>query len=128
MEPAFLSNSEAAKDVRMIQLRHDARFALKPLDEVFVGGEVFEQDLDGNVTFKALLIALVNFAHASGAEAFDQLVLPKPVEFFGLGCGLCWRPHAFWATGPDGSLGRGRGLCLLRYLSRENEVAVRQRL
>ena len=55
-------------DVRMIELRDRARFAVEPLAELRVGGEALGQDLDRDGAIEARVARLVDLAHAARAD------------------------------------------------------------
>ena len=55
-------------DVRMIELRDRARFAIEPLAELRIGGEQVRQDLDRDDAIEAGIAGFVDLAHAARAE------------------------------------------------------------
>ena len=55
-------------NVRMVQRRDDAGFALKALLRFGIVGKMSWKNLDGNGTVKACVSRAINLSHAAGAE------------------------------------------------------------
>ncbi len=69
------SNVVERADERMIEVRDDARFALKPLDRFGVGVGLVRKELDRDLSAKPRVFRFVDDAHAAGAEAGEDLVM-----------------------------------------------------
>ena len=76
-----LRHAVTMKDVGMVQLGHEASFALETLDEGLVADQVFGQNLQGNVAVQADLAGLVDGTHATGAQRLDQAILAQLCKF-----------------------------------------------
>ncbi len=72
--PVLLADVVERADVRMVELRDRAGFAVEPLAELRISGEGFGQDLDGDDAIEARVAGLVDLAHAAGAEGGEDLV------------------------------------------------------
>ena len=62
-----------ARDVRVVQGRQQLRFSLEPRDALLVGGELFRQHFDRNVTIELGVAGFVDLAHAARTDgSFDH--------------------------------------------------------
>ena len=61
-------------DVRMVERRDGARFALEALAELGIGGECVGQDLDRDDAIEPRVARLVDLAHAAGADEREDFV------------------------------------------------------
>ena len=73
--PACDADVVERADVRVIEVRDDARFALEALDRFGVGAGFVGQELDRDLAAKARVFRFVDHAHAAGAEARQDLVV-----------------------------------------------------
>ena len=64
-------------DVRMIERRQDARFALEARPSIGIGGEGVRQDLHGHVALQPRVACAIDLAHATCTDALVQLVDAK---------------------------------------------------
>ena len=75
---AVAADVEERADVRMLQRRDGARFALEALAQLRVGGERVGQDLDGDGAIEPRVTRAVDLAHPARAERRDDLVRAEP--------------------------------------------------
>ena len=75
VETGLLAYPVAAKDIGVIEPGHNASFALEALHEIGIGGQVLEEDLDGDFAVEAFLKAFVDLTHAACAELLQKFVL-----------------------------------------------------
>ncbi len=83
-------------DVRMIEVRDGARFALEPLAERRVGRELFGEHLDGDNTIQSGVAGLLDLAHPARAERRYHLVRTDSetgCKHLHNGCGACRSCH-----------------------------------
>ena len=80
---------EQRADVRMIQLRDDARFPLEPLATIRIGCEVGAEDFNRDRPIEPDVAGFVDFAHAAHAEWGNDFVWAKATT---------WRKSHGWLT------------------------------
>src|SRR5216110_1747018 len=68
---AFTPDVEERADVRMLQARNGARFAVESF------GKVRRQDLDRDGAIEPRIARAIDLAHAAGSERRDDLVRPE---------------------------------------------------
>ncbi len=72
-------------DIGVIQLREQLRFTLEPIQTLFVAGELFGKDFDGDVASEFGVASTINLAHAAGTDGFE--------DFVGAELGTCCKCH-----------------------------------
>ncbi len=65
------------RDVRMIQRRDQSRFALEPRDPLFVFGERFRKNFDGDFALELDIPGTVHLAHATCTDGLEDLVVAE---------------------------------------------------
>jgi len=65
-------------DVRVLELRDRARFAIEPFSELGISGERRWQDLDGDDAIETRVARLVDLAHSAGADGRLNFVRAEP--------------------------------------------------
>ena len=63
--------------MRVVQRRDGSGFAIEPLAQIGIGGDVRGQDLDGDRAIEAGIARLVDLAHAAGANCAYDLIRPE---------------------------------------------------
>jgi hypothetical protein len=81
--------------VGMVDFRHRAGFAVEPLDEVFLAGELLGQHFERRRAVQADLVGEIDFAHAALAELFEDLVIADLRDGFSAFGLRSWR-RVFW--------------------------------
>ena len=76
--PSWLPTSWTVTDVRMTQGRERLGFALEPLLQVRIGGDVLGQDFDGDRAVQASVGRFVDLAHAASADRGGNHVRAEP--------------------------------------------------
>ena len=90
--PFILLNVVNRADVRMIQRRRRARFALKTLQRLFVFRHIFRQKFQRDAASQPRILSLIDDAHSAAAQLLRDLVMrnrliqhtpgkPAPVSF-----------------------------------------------
>ena len=76
LEAADVGSSDVMQraDVRVIEPRDGARFALEPLAAVGLSRDVFGQDLQGDVAVQPRVPRAEHFPHAAGADRGNDFV------------------------------------------------------
>ena len=64
-------------DMRMVQRRDGARFAIESLAQIRIRSNVRGQDFDGDCTFEARVARFVDLAHAASAQRGNDFVRPE---------------------------------------------------
>jgi hypothetical protein len=72
---AFFADVVDRADVGVIQSRGGFGFAAKALESGTVLGEIFRKKFEGNKAAETRVFSLVDNAHASAAELFDDAVV-----------------------------------------------------
>ncbi len=65
-------------DVRMIQRRDSACFAIEPFTELRIAGELRRQDFDGDVASQPRIARAIDFAHPARSKRGHDLVRAEP--------------------------------------------------
>ena len=58
----------------MIQRRQHLSFALKASQPFRIAGKLFGQDFDGHIAAELVVVRLIDFTHAAGANGGNHLV------------------------------------------------------
>jgi hypothetical protein len=58
----------------MIQRSQHLRFALESSDTLWIGDEMFRQDLDGDVAPQTRVVGTINLTHAPGANCRQDFI------------------------------------------------------
>ena len=73
----FAADVVERADVRVVQLRDRAGFALETLPQVGTRGEMCRQDLDGDVALEPAVPGAVHLTHATRPNPSDDLIRPE---------------------------------------------------
>src|SRR5579864_9835183 len=83
--PARLIDLVNSADIWVIEGRSGARFALKTLESLCVGGDVLGKELEGNEASQLDVLGLIDDTHASAAEFLDDAVMGDGLADHGSG-------------------------------------------
>jgi hypothetical protein len=63
--------------MRMLERRNRSRFALEPVAQLQIGGEIRRQNLDGNRAIEPGVTRAIDLAHSPSAERCEDFVGAK---------------------------------------------------
>ena len=72
--PVLMADVVHRADVRMAQGGDGSRFAIKPVPELLVGGQLCRENLDRHRAIETCVASLVDFAHPAGTERRENLI------------------------------------------------------
>jgi hypothetical protein len=99
--PAFeLADVVNRADIRMVERRGCARFAMKPLDRLRIMRNIFGEKFQRDIPAQARVLGFIDDAHAAAAKFFDDAVMRN-------GLTEHWQNASRWAEGSQ--LRRGGG-------------------